>query len=281
MPMPVVADRPGVLYLDNIHIDEDINKASWKGSESAELYRLYNNEISDSIAIYVGQLQTETDDNKKNNLQAELSRKYSEIVWQLTQKMIADHPESYATAYAVMRLSEQIADVNEIEKMYHGLSPDNQQNKFGLAVSNRLRILQGAIAGKAAVDNFVLADLKGDSVSFDSFRGKYVLVDFWASWCGPCIASFPHLKQLYSKYKDQGFEILGVSVDQKADAWRKAAKEQDLPWTLVLDTKNIAKDFAVNAIPATFLINPEGKIIEAEVGMGGKIDKKLESLFSE
>jgi thiol-disulfide isomerase/thioredoxin len=124
--------------------------------------------------------------------------------------------------------------------------------------------------------------LKRDSSQFtlSSMRGKYVLIDFWASWCVPCRRSFPHMREVYKKYKGDKFEIYSVSIDEDKKAWLKAVKEEKNPWLQSLDTKNISqKGFAVTGVPSTFLIDPNGKIIAKEVGFdpngGSEIEKKL------
>lgn len=114
--------------------------------------------------------------------------------------------------------------------------------------------------------DFTLANLSGDSVSLSDFVGKsdYLLIDFWASWCGPCIQSFPELKNLYSNYKGVRFDILGVSLDENKEAWMGAVKAHGLTWNHITDLKGWkcegSRTYAVNSIPNTVLINKEGRI---------------------
>lgn len=125
---------------------------------------------------------------------------------------------------------------------------------------------------------FTLKDDKGRNVSLADYKGKYLLIDFWASWCGPCRASFPAVKELYTKYKSDKFDILGLSLDRKEPAWRKALAEEKCPWTQVVDLDGtVANKYAVSTIPLMVLINPDGTIC-------GKFDKstiadKLADLF--
>lgn len=110
-----------------------------------------------------------------------------------------------------------------------------------------------------------LPDMQGQQQSLHSLRGKYVLVDFWASWCGPCRISNRNLRPLYQKFRSKGFEIFGVSIDDKADAWQRAVVADKINWMQVHQAGGwrapIARQWGIEAIPASFLINPEGRII--------------------
>lgn len=127
-----------------------------------------------------------------------------------------------------------------------------------------------------------LQDLNGKNVSLSSYRGKYVLVDFWASWCGPCRAENPNVVAAYGKYKDKNFTILGVSLDNKKEPWEKAVDHDHLTWTHVSDLKGwqsgAAAKYGVHSIPANFLIDPKGVIIAKNL-RGPELDNKLEEVL--
>ncbi len=121
------------------------------------------------------------------------------------------------------------------------------------------------IAGEKAPD-FTTTLANGQNVRLSDFRGKYVLLQFWGSWCGPCRAENPHLVNLYNKYHDQGFEIFSVAIEQNENRWRKAIASDGLVWpwhTAEFDQFNgpIARMFNIHSIPTTFLINPDGLIV--------------------
>jgi peroxiredoxin len=114
----------------------------------------------------------------------------------------------------------------------------------------------------SSVPEIQLKDSKGNVVKLSSLKDKVILIDFWASWCGPCRRSIPHLQTLYSKYKEKGFEIYGISVDNNANAWKKAVVENNIKWIQVNDPQGeVAGPWQVTYIPNTYLINKKGKIV--------------------
>lgn len=135
-----------------------------------------------------------------------------------------------------------------------------------------------------AFTDFEMADTLGKMHRLSEYvgNGKYVLVDFWASWCGPCRREMPAVKELYQKYKAKGFDIVGVSFDNKKDAWVKCIQDMDLPWHHISDLKGwqcaAGGIYGINAIPATLLIGPDGKIVAAGLRADG-LAKKLAEIF--
>ena len=146
---------------------------------------------------------------------------------------------------------------------------------------NNLQRLQGVNEGAMAPE-INLATPAGPNLALSSLRGKYVLIDFWASWCGPCRRENPNVVKTYATYKDKGFEIFGVSLDQNREAWLKAIEADKLVWKHVSDLQYWnsagAKAYQVNSIPQTFLVNPEGRII-AKGLRGAALDNYLAKLF--
>jgi thiol-disulfide isomerase/thioredoxin len=122
----------------------------------------------------------------------------------------------------------------------------------------------------------------GQVIKLSSLRGKYVLVDFWAKWCGPCRRENPNVVKAYQKYKDKGFEVFGVSLDRNREDWLQAIQEDGLTWTHVSDLKyfdsKAANDYNISAIPFSILLDPEGKIIAKNL-RGASLDKKLEEVL--
>ena len=136
------------------------------------------------------------------------------------------------------------------------------------------------ITGKPAPE-FEAEAPDGTTHHLSEYMGQYVLIDFWASWCGPCIASFPFMKQLYATYKDRGLIFLGVSCDKNRDAWLKALEKHQLPWTALrsLAEKGDALDlYGITGIPAVILISPDGKVISTDLE-GKNLQTKLATIF--
>lgn len=132
--------------------------------------------------------------------------------------------------------------------------------------------------------DFILPTINGDSVRLSSLKGKVVLLDFWASWCGPCRVSNKSLVKLYSKYKDQGFEILGVSLDEDKGDWKKAITKDKISWLQVNDTGGweamAAMKWNIEALPASFLINREGDIVAIDLEKK-ELEKWVKGLLGE
>jgi peroxiredoxin len=124
--------------------------------------------------------------------------------------------------------------------------------------------LQALSVGKVAPD-FEMASLDGDKVKLSQLRGKYVLLDFWASWCAPCREENPNVVKQYNAFKNKGFTVLGVSLDRDREQWKKAIKDDGLTWTHVSELKHwdsdIVKQYAIEGIPSSFLLDKEGKIL--------------------
>jgi len=181
-------------------------------------------------------------------------------------QFIKENPNSPYSLRAVTEIAGPIVDANEIAPLFALLSPEIQQSEIGLKFGKIIAAAKLTSVGAMAPD-FTQNDVNGKPVSLKDFRGKYVLVDFWASWCGPCRAENPNVVKAYHKYQDKNFAILGVSLDRPGskDAWLEAIKADGLLWTQVSDLKfwnnAVVKLYGIQSVPQNFLIDPSGKIV--------------------
>jgi peroxiredoxin len=187
----------------------------------------------------------------------------------LTKQWIGQHPASPVSAYLISSRLGRLS-LDEKEAMLSRLSPAAKENAPAKRIANSIRINNLTGIGKTALD-FTQNDTLGKPVSLKDFRGKYVLVDFWASWCVPCRGENPNVVAAWQKYKDRNFTVLSVSLDQPngKEKWLKAIHDDHLDWTHVSDLKfwnnAVAKQYDINSIPANLLLDPEGKIIAKDL----------------
>jgi peroxiredoxin len=200
---------------------------------------------------------------------------------QVEDNFLRKHNDSYVSLYLFSERNGSIIDPSNFEREFNTLSPRLRNSVMGRVFTDRLKTAKKVDIGKPAIE-FVQNDTEGKPVSLSSFKGKYILLDFWASWCGPCRAENPNLVKAYHKFKDKNFEIIAVSLDDKKDLWLKAIKTDGLPWIHVSDLKGLKNAVAVQydarAVPQNFLISPEGVIL-AKGLRGEELSEKLGKLL--
>jgi peroxiredoxin len=292
-PWGILVTKPGTI---NIKAKVDSLSASTvAGAPDNDLFNQYNavsianqQKVMDQLNAKYGKtfIDTITPQNER----------YKEIVTEFQGLMSANKPAetqrmeqfikknnaSYAALYLLMGASNSM-EADKMEELYNTLSPAYKETSLAKDLAAKISSAKATAIGKIAPD-FTQADTLGRNVSLKDFRGKYVLVDFWASWCKPCRAENPNVVNAFKKYKDKGFTVLGVSLDRPGakEKWLEAIHADNLTWTHVSDLQfwdnAVAKLYGIQSIPQNYLLDKEGKIVASNI-RGDELMKKLDEVI--
>lgn len=245
--------RPLVFFVDNDHMKVEMN-------ESDKFFKVTNSAANDIYFQNVGLVRT---------------KDYS------VDSLIAAHPASPVSAYFLVTNFAYKYDYEGMKAVRAKFDASLDGTSYIQQIESMIARMEKVQVGAIAPD-FTLPDAEGNPVSLSSFRGKYVLIDFWASWCPDCRKENPNIVAAWEKYQDKNFAILGVSLDRKKEPWLAAIEKDKLTWTHVSDLKYWSSDAAVlyciRWIPTSFLLDPEGKILA--IGLEGEaLHNKLEELL--
>ena len=268
------------------YVADSLNSIDIQGGKEQDLYNTFIKTCKPVFSSMdsLGQLAVANEENVA--LLQELQTEFFKLDAVIKEKQInfvkANNESVAATFVAVNYLNEKMdKTAADAENMLSLLGPKARETFYGKRIAELLKQLKGTSVGQPAPD-FTLNDPSGKAISLSAYKGKFVLIDFWASWCGPCRGENPNVVAAYEKYHGKGLEILAVSLDEQKDKWMSAIEKDGLSWTHVSDLQGwnspAAALYGVQSIPANFLLDKEGKIIAKDL-RGNALHETLEQVL--
>lgn len=277
-------EQPQYIFLENNPITINGSKAEIKkirieGSASHNDFLQFNTTFNPLIAelnSFAAAAQKEPNQQKREKLARQFDS-VAAIVNTEVDKFVRSRPASFVSPFVLGVTAQLIENPSLMEQRFALLDEKIKASAMGKNLAEFIAYSKVGAVGTDAMD-FTQNDVNGNPVSLSSFRGKYVLVDFWASWCRPCRAENPNVVKAYNKFKDKNFTVLGVSLDQEKNAWVDAIQKDGLSWNHVSDLKYwnnaVAQMYRIQSIPGNMLVDPNGKIIAKDLH-GEGLQKKL------
>ncbi len=210
-------------------------------------------------------------------------RAYNRELTAATEAFLSSHDDIITAHTYQTHAAQNNVPLNRSKALYNKMGTKAKSSLSGRLMKERIDRMEKSVAGRPAPD-FTLLDTENKPVTLSTVKGKIKILDFWASWCGPCRLNNPHLKGLYEKYHAKGLEVIAVSLDNKREPWINAIKKDGLPWIHVCSLSGtgceVARTYNVTAIPAVFVINEKNEIIATNL-RGEALENFLKEQFGE
>ena len=265
----------------------EMNLAGTPSNNDLQTYREETKTFADNLNAIVSEIQA-ANSLGDNILVQDLQQQYTDMQEDLIdyeKNFIKTNIDSYISALILERfLNQKTLPRNEVKEIFSTYSDRIRSSKSGINVSNVVNAPVNPAAIGEIAPLFDGPTPTGDRIALESFRGKVVIIDFWASWCRPCRIENPNLVRLYKRMHDKGLEIVGVSLDRNKASWERAIADDGLTWNHVSNLQYwadpIAQLYSVRAIPAAFVLDSEGRIVAKNL-RGAQLDAKIEALLAD
>jgi len=284
---------PVTFFLENINIDihgniDSLQNAEVEGSELNKKFQEFNEAVpSNARAQTLQQEFMQARQSGDQQKMKDLAGEYQSIMQEQQQYFrdyVNKNTDNAVGAFLGMNMAQSMS-ADELEKLVASFEDNMPEHPYVKEMKNMVESAQKQSEAKATIQigkeapNFTLSDTNGEQVSLDEFEGKYVLLDFWASWCSPCRKENPNMVKAYKEFGGENFEIVGVSLDKTKDPWMKAIEEDNITWTQLHDPEGeVANTYGVQSIPFTLLLDEGGKIIEKNL-RGEALQNKLKEIL--
>ncbi len=282
--MTINKDSINITKVTGTYNNEELNSYKEKGAAIQKKMMKFQ---KDNTAIMQA-AQQKQDTVAMNKLRKEYSKFQDEFTTQ-SETYVSSHPKAFISALIIEGMFNQMSpDIAKITKFYNGLDKSVKDTKHGKKIKKNLDELSKPVATAAPIEigtvapEFSAPNPEGKMVSLKESKGKVTIIDFWASWCKPCRQENPNMVALYKEFHAKGLNIVSVSLDEKAEEWKKAIASDKMTWTHLSNLKDfedpIALQYSVKLIPSIFILDASGKVVAKDV-RGAELKAKIAQLL--